>query len=182
MSLSLQQAQTLKAYIEADPVLSQYPNNSDGYQEVAKALNALASPNYYVWSSHVSREAIYNSVGDGNSTWDWALYKAQSVTEQGAWREIFMNDAANFGQLNVRVGVGKIFSGTAPQNAQRDHILSIGRRLATLVEKLLAIAVTSPPANSGNNAAHARGATTNPDVLGFEEQIHYTDIEFIKSS
>lgn len=174
--LTTAQLQTLKAAIDADGALAAQPNNSDGAFAIAAVLNQLASPDYYVWRSNVGRADVYNTVGDGASTWDWTIYKNQSVSEQNAWTQIFMGDQANFGQLNVRVGIGKIFTGSAGANAQRDHVLSVGRRKATRCEKIFAVAVVAPPANTGNSGG-ARGATTNPDVLTFEGTLQYQDVE-----
>lgn len=171
------QKTTLKAAIEADNALNAKPNNPDGNAEILLALMQAASPDYYVWRSNVSRADVYNLTGDGSSSWDWTLYKGQAVAEQNAWTQMFMGDQANFGLLNIRVGVGKIFTGSAQQNAQRDHVLSVGRRKATVLEKILAVAVISPPANTGNNTGTARGTTTNPDLLGFEGSLTTDEIE-----
>lgn len=176
------QLATLKSHINASNDLNVYPNNSDGNFAIAALLNLSASPDYFVWRSSVTRQDVYNSVGDGSSSWNWSTYKAQSVTEQNAWTQMFMGDQCNFGQLNNRVGVQTIFTGSAPQNAQRDHVLSVGRRKATRLEKLLAIAVVSPPANTGNNTGTARGSTTNPDVLGYEGSVDFNDVEAARNS
>jgi hypothetical protein len=135
---------------------------------VAEWYNTTASPDYWLWRSSVSRSDVYNTTSPTGSTWDWTTYKNQGLGEQNAWVQMFMSDVCNFGQLNNRVGIGKIFSGTGAPATQRDHCLAVGRRIAKRIEKLFATAVTSPPANTGNNAADARGATTNPDVLGVD--------------
>ena len=173
-----QQLTTLKTYIDSQPDLSSDPNNDDGFVATAKKLNAVASPAYLVWRSSVARTEIYNTTGDGGSTWAWDTYKGQSTAEQGAWREMFMGDSAPFDKLNTRVGVGKIFSGTGAQAAQRDHVLSIGRRQVTRAEKLFAVAVTNPPANTGNDGvAGNRGTATNPDVMTFEGLVTASDVQ-----
>jgi hypothetical protein len=89
---------------------------------------------------------------------------------------MFMGDTGPVGQVNFRAGIGAIFTGSAPQTAQRDHCLAISRRLATVFEKLFAVAVTNPPANTGNNTGNARGATTNPDNLGVEGPVSFQDV------
>ena len=182
MPLTTAQLQAIKADIIATPELNAHPNNSDGNFEIAKLYNKPADPDYYVWSSSVARASIYNNAGDGGSLWDWTIYKGQAVSEQNAWVQMFMGDAANFGKVNLRAGIGKIFTGSAQQNAQRDHILSLGRRKATRLEKLLALAVVNPPANSGNNTGNARGSTTNPDELGFEGAVNLNEIEQARNS
>ena len=165
MILSTSQLQTLKAWIN-----SNMPGQSTG--DILAALNATASPDYWVWKSSVSRAECYNATSPTGSTWDWTTYKNQGVSEQNAWTQMFMGDVSNFGQLNVRSGVSKIFTGSAQANAQRDHILAVARRKATTAEKLFGVAVTSPPANTGNDGiAGNRGLASNPDVLGAEGTI-----------
>jgi len=182
MSLTPSQLTIIKNYILSVPALAAQPNNSDGNFFIANALNQIASPNYWVWATDVSREDVYNTTSDLATTWNWTTYKNQSVTEQNAWTQIFMGDQANFAQLNVRVGIGSIFTGSAAANNQRDHCLNVGRRLATVVEKLLSTAVVNPPANTGNNAAAALGGTTNPAVMGFEGNISSDEVEAARNS
>lgn len=176
-ALTSAQLTALKAHITASGDLNTEPMNGDGHFNIAAKMNLTAVPDYFIWRSSVSRTEIYNTTGDASSTWNWATYKSQSVTEQGTWREIFMGDLAPFNRLNTRVGVKEIFSGSAAQNTQRDHVLSIGRRTATRAEKLFGVAVISPPANTGNNTGTARGTTTNPDEPGFEGNITPSDVQ-----
>ncbi len=142
-------------------------NNASGLtdKQAATALNALFSPSYFVWRTSVSRAEIYNTISDVPSSWDWSKYVSQSVTEQGAWVQMFMGDQADFSKVNLRGGIGKIF--TSASSANRDHAFAIGRRATTDFEQLYVVAVTSPQANSGNDGiAGNRGKTTNPDLLG----------------
>lgn len=163
------QLASLKTYLNA--------NHAGLFDEEAAAeMNKPASPAYYVWSSAVSRSQVYNLTGAGGSTWDWTTYKNQSVSEQNAWTQMFMGDVANFGQLNVRVGISKIFTGSAGANAQRDHCFAVGKRQATVAEKLYAAAVTSPPANSGNDSGQAVGNIANPALLVFEGRVTADDV------
>ena len=174
MPLNAAQLVTLKADIAADPVLSLLAHTADNAFTVAAAYNAVASPDYWVWRSSISRSDVYNGVAPGGSTWNWTFYKNQNVTEQGAWTQMFMGDAANVGNLNFRAGLVAIF--TAGSSVNRDHVLALGRRLAKRSEKLFSVAVANPPANTGNNAADPRGATTNPDVLVFEGVVVPQDV------
>lgn len=55
MALTVPQLSTLKAAIDADPVLAAKPLNSDGYFEIAAVLNTeLAAPDFWVWRSNVT--------------------------------------------------------------------------------------------------------------------------------
>lgn len=158
MQLTSQQLTVLKAWLDANAV-----GMND--EQAANALNATA-PSYLVWRKTVTRSDVYNLTTTSGTTWDWSTYKGQSVTEQGAWTQMFMGDVGNVGLMNWRAGAGKIFTGSAPQNAQRDHIFAVGRRLCTVGEKLFVKAVSNPAANSGNDGvAGNRGTATNPDDL-----------------
>lgn len=167
MILTSQQLTTLKNWLTA---------NADGVQDepAAAMLNAASSPSY--WVSSVARADVYDKPSQDATNWDWTIFKNQSVAEQGAWREMFMNDTGRIDLVNWRRGVATIFTGSAPANAQRDHVLSCGRRIATVGEQLFAVAVVSPPANTGNNEGQARGSTANPDNLGAEGKVSVQNI------
>jgi hypothetical protein len=181
VTLTAPQKATVKAAILSDNTLNALPNNSDGNYAIALALNAAASPAYWVWRTNISRSEIYNTTSDTGSTWSWTLYKGQAAVEQNAWVQMFMGDQANISQVNLRVGIAAIF--TAGASAQRDHCLAVGRRTCNRIEKMLAAAVTSPPANTGNDGVVGnRGKTTNPDVLTFEGNITGDDIEAARNS
>lgn len=141
------------------------PNSPDANVEIANWYNGFPAVDYWVWRTIVQRIDIYNTTSDAATTWDWTLYKNQSVTEQNAWVQMFMGDRADFSKTNLRAGIGKIF--TAGSTGNRDHSFAIGREKATRVGKLLSVAITSPPANSGNDGiANNRGKTSNPDLVG----------------
>jgi hypothetical protein len=159
MQLTTPQLQTLKQWVIDNA-------NSVFEQSTADLLNAVASPDYFVWRTTLARADVYDAPGPAGSLWDWTVFKNQSPSEQGAWREMFMSDLGRISLVNWRAGVGKIFTGSAQANAQRDHVLAVGRRPATVGEKLFATAVTNPPANSGNDTGQARGSAANPDNLG----------------
>jgi len=157
MILTPQQLSALKADILADGALASIPLGSDGDQTIADAYNLTVAPDFWVWRTDVTRAQIYHSTSPDATTWNWTTYKQQSVTEQGAWVQMFMGDIADFSLPNLRAGVAAIFTGSVPQNAQRDHILSMGRRKARRIEKLFAVASVG---GSGNP-----GIATNPATM-----------------
>ena len=167
MLLTAQQKATVKAAILADVGVSQtfIDGNTPG---VADYMNANASPAFWVWRTNVTREEVYTLQNDlpvsGAQTgfWEWTTYKNQAVAEQNAWVQMFMGDTANFSRLNLRDGVGKIFTGSAAANAQRDHCLAIGRRLASRVEKILATGT---------------GSTASPGTMVVEGPLTATDVQ-----
>jgi hypothetical protein len=160
--LTAQQLQTLEADILADPAFAAIPHNTDGAFAIAAAYSLPASPDFWVWRTNVTRADIYHSTSPDGTTWNWTTYKNQSVTEQNAWVQMFMGDIANFSLVNLRAGVAAIFTGTAPQTAQRDHCLSVGRRKASRIEKLL---------SSGT------GSAVSPATMGFEGALSYPDVQ-----
>lgn len=160
MTLTVEQKATLKTHILAnqDTATLYTDGNLDG---LAGLLNAQASPAFWVWRTNVQRREIYHSTGPEGTTFNWTIFKAQSVTEQGAWREMFMGDEADFSLQNLRAGIANIFSGSAQQNAQRDHCLAVGRRLASRIERLLATGT---------------GSTASPGTMTFEGVLPYTEL------
>jgi hypothetical protein len=166
MALSPDLLPALKAAILADPVLLALVNNGQ-YGQIRDALNAKATPDFYVYRTNVPRIEIQNEVGTGGaggtaSEWDWTVYKGQSTSEQGAWRDMAMGDGINFAKIKVREGIAKIFAGTGAVAAMRNHILSFGARLATYGEKILATGT---------------GDLASPATMSFEGNLLERDVE-----
>jgi hypothetical protein len=197
MPLSPAQLTTLKANILANTATIQagqanagafvgmqikdIPNDGDGNLCVATWYNLAASPNFWCWQSAVTRTQIYHKTSDLPSVFDWQTYKAQSVTEQGAWTQMFMGDQAPFANIGLRNGVFSIFSGSGAQNAQRAHIFANARRLAKNIEKIFAVAPATesgiaPVANNGNTLTDQLGNTTNPAIMQFEGNVSSSDV------
>lgn len=171
MALTTSQLTALKQAIEADAVLNAFPNNSDGAFAIAELLNQIASPDYWVWRTSVSRAGIYNDVSPDGTTWSWTTYKGQTVAEQNAWTQMFMGDTANFSKQNLRDGVAAIFSGSGAPATQRAHITAMGRKKATRIQKIF----------SSGNGLSATPATMDV-TINETYQIQYTDIEQARNS
>ena len=155
----------------------------DNYQFVANWYNQTAATDYFVHRSNVTRAEVYKttvSAADSSSgsatTWDWTGYKNQSVSEQGAWLEMFAAGQCDFGNQNNRSGSLAIFGTAGAGGANRTHIFNVAKRRCTNLERLFVVDVTTPPANTGNVDADARGSKTNPDVLGYEGAIQGPDV------
>lgn len=159
-SLSPAQKVTLKAHVLAnqDTATLYTDGNLTG---LADALNATASPSFWVWRTNVTRSELYHGTSPDGTTWNWTTYKAQSQTEQGAWVQMFMGDQANCALPNLRAGIAAIFTGSAQQNAQRDHCLATCRRLASRIEKLLATGT---------------GSSVSPATMTFEGTLFYGEL------
>lgn len=165
----------------AGTLVNAVPNNGDGNAQVAWWYNQTATPNFWVWRTNVSRRDVYFTVPDTNSAFDFVTYKAQAVPEQGAWTQMFMGDAADFGNIAMRNGVFAVFSGNAAQNLQRAHIFAVGRRVCNRAEKIFAVAPSSAGGivvgpNNGNTITDLLGATTNSAVMPFEGSITASEV------
>lgn len=146
------------------------PVTVDYYTEVTDWYNALVNPAYWVWKSAITRSEVYHKVGPDGTVWVWNTFKAQSITEQNTWTQMFMNDIAAPYLLTFREGVFNVFSGSAQQNTQRAHVLASFRRQARRWEQVLATAVVTVggiavDVDNGNVLVNALGDSTNPAVL-----------------
>ena len=141
-----EQIQTLKTFALADQTAAGYiAAGSDGL--LAAWFNEATA--FIVYRTNVPRIEIQNETGTGGaggtaSEWDWTVYKGQSVSEQGAWRDMAMGDGINFSKIKVREGIAKIFTGTGAVAAMRNHILSFATRTANRVEQALAVGTGTP--------------------------------------
>lgn len=169
MALTSQQLALLKTAIVADAELSAIPHDGDGNFALATLLNAVASPDYWVWRAKVTQADYVSTTSPDASVWSWTTYIQRSQAERDGWREMFADTGSvNPSNVNVRAGFADIFSG-AGGSAQRAHLLSMSRRKATRGEKIFAAAT---PGGSGT-----RGGTTNPDTMGFEGAISPEDVD-----
>lgn len=159
MALTTAQSTALKAAILANPTWAAFPMTPDGWFDLARALDAVAVPAFIVWRSNVTRQDIYNTTSAEATTWNWTTYKAQAVTEQNAWTQMFMGDRADFSQANLRAGVAAIFGNS---NAQTTHILAASKRSATYAEKILAVGTGTLPL---------------PATMGYEGALTAADVE-----
>jgi len=62
MALNSSQRATLKAYIQADPVLSLLTTGIDSINTIINTLNAVAAPDYFIWNKAVPTDSINNAV------------------------------------------------------------------------------------------------------------------------
>ena len=155
-----EQLQTLKIAVLADQALVAIGRNDT---ELARVLNLPSA--FYGYRTDLTRAQIYRNASPEGTEWDWNVFRQQSPSEQGAWKEMFMGEdgsnTADFSRPNVRAGVDKIFQGTGAVAAQRTHVANMAKRIATVAEKMLA---------TGNGTAQA------PGTFGFEGTISINDI------
>ena len=140
-------------------------------QAIADWYNTLASPDFWVWRTAVTKgEYVQTTSVDGTVfAWTGAGFITRSAGEQAAWRELFGSDASGQQQVNpslanVRQAFQDIFSGgTAPAPANRTHLATVSRRKATRVEKMFATG-TGSTASPATMALGAEGMLTYLDV------------------
>lgn len=128
-----QQKTIIKAYILADPVLSQKPMTSAANGEIAIALNLNAAPDFIVWKPSISKAEI-----QGDPGFDWTRVDNLSVGKARIWSEMFYTGSIDPSQSNYRAGIAAVWVGTAQDLAVRASVLALRVRKATIFEKLLA--------------------------------------------
>lgn len=155
--LTTQQKQTLKTWLLANA-------GAMNDQQAAAALNAQASPAFWVWKSSVGQSEITGSISvDGTAfTWVGNGFITRSAGEQAAWGQIFDAEGnVNPSETNVRQAFSDIFSGTGNALANLTHLLAVSRRTSTLAEKLLATGT---------------GSTASPATMGYEGSVSAQDV------
>lgn len=157
MYLTPEQQATLKAFVEADPVLSAYPHNTDGAYEIARLLQANASPEFIVWRTSVTKDEIMQN------GFDWVRVDNLSVGKARIWDWLFDNQGNVFNpsKVNVRAGVDECWKGTAADLAVRNAVYVHCKRAANVLEKLFATGT---------------GTTASPATMAVEGTIGYNEL------
>lgn len=127
-----EQLLTIKTNILADPVLSQYPLNSDGDYDIATKLNLTYTPTFIVWKTDVAVEDIMRN------GMDWTRVDNLSVGKARIWDWMTRLGYFNAGKANVRAGIDATWVGTAADLAVRAQVYTHCKRAASVVEKWLA--------------------------------------------
>jgi hypothetical protein len=126
--------------------------------------NTEASPEYWVWKNVLSEHDIVSNTSVDGTVWDWTAYIGRSQGERDAWVRMFNGTFTIDPSIaQVRKGIADIFSGGTGAG-QRTHLLAIGRRKATRIEKLFATGL---------------GTTASPSVMGFVGSIFPSDFNGI---
>jgi hypothetical protein len=155
------QALALKAYIMADSTLAAWYATGRMAEEVANALNLPQAPEWVVWKSQVSWADI---MGNGM---DWERVVQLTVGEARAWDWLFIGGVMQPHKINIRAGIDRVWSGTAPMLAVRATVYTHCKRAATRAEKALSTGT---------------GTTASPATMGFEGALNYMDIDAAMAS
>lgn len=185
MPLTAQQKTTLKAAIDADPVMSQIPATSDGAFAVAEILNAAASPAYSVWRPNTPANDIMDAITWASLTPNDApdntvLNTNRTLVCQAKQMNLQIllqgRDSVATGKTSVRGGLSDALT-NVPSGASGALVdagwLGAGKvkaaitRTASFVEKLLAT---------------GSGTAANPSVLGYEGPISYQEVIEVRNA
>lgn len=191
MALSTSQLQTLKTAINANPTWAAFPQNSDGYADLATVLNVTASPAFSVWRTEMPSNDIIDVInlagytpndtildtdsGDLLQRKNGRLLTAQTkqmnlqLLLQGREK---LNCSKAIVRSNLRDAVILLPTGTggamtSPGGASGATTLSACTRLATEGEKILA----APSQGSDTTG------TVTARVLGFEGKLSGADVQ-----
>lgn len=162
MSLTTAQQTALKTYIDSVPEWAVLPNDSESALMIAQALQADASPDFIVWRSSVSKDEIMQN------GFDWVQVDNLTVGKARIWDWMFDNaqKAFNPSKVNVRAGIDEAWKGTAAMLAVRAAVYGHCKRKANILEKVLATGI---------------GTTASPATMGYEGNIHYSDVQSARS-
>jgi hypothetical protein len=165
MNPTLQGAQlaTLKAFIAADPTLSQIPPGPDGDFDIAKAMNFAAAPDFKVWKTSVAVTALQLA------PFDWSRVDNLTVGKARIWDWMTEIGVIDPSQANIRGGVEATFSVDAADGPCRQAIYNGSSRNATIAEKVFIVPASgtgAAPTNHGVGPATmaAEGALTQAEV------------------
>lgn len=118
MALTNAQLITLRNYIAADPILSQFDHNSDGAAAIADLLNVGVSEEYYVWRDITQPNEIIDTIMWSEFTQtdaipavadDVRIHIARSLVCQGKQLSLqtllVRRDGINTGLPNIRFSI-----------------------------------------------------------------------------
>lgn len=157
MALTPAQLATVKAYIVADQTLNAQPNNNTGNGEIANALNAIASPDWYVWLTAYTPELKAAAIDNGITQLDNLTASKRDVL---LWWANRTHDAS---RQTTRDAINDM-CGT--QNTLKAALTDGAKRKARLLEKVLGTGT---------------GSLASPGTMGYEGTISADEVEQARS-
>lgn len=151
-----QQLTAIKNYVEANHQVG----GSGAYDAAtAAAMNALASPSFFVFLTSVSVDVVRSSLD-----WTEVLHKTTGLTQlqQFGFNTLFHNGDYDPSLRTSRDALVRIFP--SEMTNTRAAILADATRLATIAEKLLASEGDGP--GGGNGSAAAQSAVMGDGAIG----------------
>ena len=157
MSLTTQQQATLKAYIQNDATLNAQPNNNTGNGEIANALNADASPAFYVWLTAYTPELKAQAIDNGITQVDNLTASKRDTLLWWASRTHDASKAATQQAMSDLCG---------SQNTLKSALIDGAKRKARLLEKVMSTGT---------------GTLASPATMGYEGAITADEVEQVRS-
>ena len=157
MALTPEQQATLKAYIQNDATLNAQPNNNTGNGEIANALNADASPAFYVWLTAYTPELKAQAIDNGITQVDNLTASKRDTLLWWASRTHDASKAATRQAMSDLCG---------SQNTLKAVLIDGAKRKARLLEKVLSTGT---------------GTLASPATMGYEGAITADEIEQVRS-
>lgn len=184
MPLTTQQAATLKAAIDGNPTWAAFPLTNDGYIDLSIALNQLATPNFWVYSTAVDLQAIKDAIIWANltpadvpdGTQAWANRSLQCQGKQFNLQLILpVTGTFDASKVNARVGLQDALQGIrsgvggASQGAGWSAVQQVLARRATFFERIFADVTLGAPVQDGSTRTLAatmvlQGAPAPADI------------------
>ena len=157
MALTPEQQATLKAYIQNDATLNAQPNNNTGNGEIANALNADASPAFYVWLTAYTPELKAQAIDNGITQVDNLTASKRDTLLWWASRTHDASKAATQSAMSDLCG---------SQNTLKAALIGGAKRKARLLEKVLSTGT---------------GTLASPATMGYEGAITADEVEQVRS-
>jgi hypothetical protein len=180
MALTPAQQATLKAFVEADPVLSIKTPSAQSAYEIKAALAVVVDPVWYVYRTNMPKQEVQNAVAYANMT------PAQSIPASGDALQIWIakallaqgkqfnlqnllmdSETLNFALPNIRAGIQDSLTalptkadGTT-QTGGWNVLQNLISRSANVLEKLLSTGT---------------GSQGSPATMAFEGSLNENDI------
>lgn len=126
MNLTPAQLTTVKNFIAGDSTLNATPNNTDGAQVIAVALNLAASPDFIVWRTDIAGGEIMAAVVGTELA-------GLTAIKQFVFNMLMNATPLDASKTNIRADFSAIFSAGASLTALTD----LAKRKATVIEKIL---------------------------------------------
>jgi hypothetical protein len=155
MALTPAQLTTLRAAIDADPVLSAYPRTADGYVDLATVLNRAADPAFTVWKTRIPINEV------GKAFVASSLSAATSANNERLNNFAQWNNDVDPSRADQRQFFDDVFS-VASGAPTRTALAALWRRLATRVEALFATGT---------------GSDASPATMTVEGSVSAQDVE-----
>ena len=157
MALTEQQLTTVRDYIANTPALNAQPNNNTGNGEIANALNADASPAFYVWLTAYTPELKAQAIDNGITHVDNLTASKRDTLLWWASRTHDASKPATQSAMSDLCGT---------QNTLKAALIDGAKRKARVLEKVLATGT---------------GTLASPGTMGYEGTITADEVEQARS-